>query len=247
MRNDLVSIIMPIYNEEKYLEEAINSVKEQTYTNWELICIDDASTDNSHEILEQNKMEKIKIISMKENYGSAIARNEGIKLAKGRFIAYLDADDYYDKNKLKKQIEFMKSNNYAITYTGYAFIYQNKKIKKVRVPKKLNYTKYLKNTMITSLGIMIDTKKIDKRKIYMEDRKLAEDTKTWIKILKQGEIAYGLNEILGYYRQGKNSKSNNKIKASKEVWKIYKEEKIPIIRALYYFTCYSFNAIRKRL
>ena len=247
MNEELVSVIMPVFNDEQYLEEAIQSMKKQTYTNWELICINDASEDNSLNILAKNKSDKIKIISMQKNSGSALARNEGIKIAKGRFIAYLDADDNYNENKLKKQVEFMQKNNYAITYTDYAFVYKNGKIKNVKVPKELTYTKYLKNTMITSVGVMIDTNKINKQNLYMENRKLAEDTKTWVKILKHGVTAYGLNEVLGYYRQGKNSKSNNKLKAAKAMWEIYKEENIPIIKSCYYFLCYSYNAIKKRV
>ena len=128
MNNELVTIIMPIYNEEKYLQEAIQSIVEQTYVNWELICINDASTDQSLELLNQYKSDKIKIISLQKNSGSAIARNEGIKQAKGRYIAYLDGDDYYHKNKLEKQLTFMQKNQYAITYTGYAFFNENKKM-----------------------------------------------------------------------------------------------------------------------
>lgn len=247
MNNELVTIIMPIYNEEKYLQEAIQSIVEQTYVNWELICINDASTDQSLELLNQYKSDKIKIISLQKNSGSAIARNEGIKQAKGRYIAYLDGDDYYHKNKLEKQLTFMQKNQYAITYTGYAFFNENKKIKHVKVPTKLTYKDYLKNTMITSLGIMIDTTRIPKEQLYMQDLKIAEDTKTWLNILKQGEIAYGINETLGYYRQGKNSKSNNKIKATKAVWNIYINEEIPKTKAVYYFLCYVLNAIKKRI
>ena len=169
MRDELVSIIMPIYNEEEYLEQAIKSVKEQEYENWELICVDDGSTDKSMDILNKHKSNKIKILELSKNNGTGIARNKALDMAQGRYIAYLDADDYYHKEKLKKQVEFMQKNNYAITYTDYAMVYADNKIKHVKVPEKLNYIEYMKNTMLTTLGIMIDTKKIDKANLYMED------------------------------------------------------------------------------
>lgn len=247
MKDELVSIIMPIYNEEKYLEQAIKSVKKQTYENWELICIDDGSTDNTMEILNKHKSDKIKIIKLSQNSGTNNARNKGLDIAKGRYIACLDADDYYHKEKLKKQIEFMQNNNYGMTYTDYAMVYEDNKIKHVKVPEKLDYIEYMKNTMIATSGIMIDTNKIAKQNLYMENLVLAEDTKTWLKILKTGHVAYGLNEELGFYRQRKNSKSHNKIKASKAVWDIYMNEEIPKIKAIYYFLCYAFNAIKKRI
>lgn len=121
------------------------------------------------------------------------------------------------------------------------------KTKNIKVPQKLNYISYMKNTMITTLGVMIDTEKIPKEELYMEDSKLAEDTKTWLRILRKGEIAYGINEVLGYYRQGKNSKSHNKIKAAKYVWELYQKEDISKLKASYYFLCYAYNAIKKRL
>lgn len=247
MRAELVSIIMPIYNGEKFLEQAIKSVKKQSYENWELICVDDGSTDNSMAILNKHKSNKIKIVKLSQNCGTNRARNKALDLAQGRYITYLDADDYYHREKLKKQVEFMQKNNYAITYTDYAIVYEDNKIKHVKVPKKLNYIEYMKNTMITTLGIMIDTNKIDKTNIYMENLALAEDTKTWLKILKTGKIVYALNEELGFYRQSKNSKSHNKIKAAKAVWNIYMNEEIPKIKAVYYFFCYAFNAIKKRI
>ena len=247
MRDELVSIIMPIYNEEEYLEQAIKSVKEQKYKNWELICVDDGSTDKSMDILNKHKSNKIKIVELSKNNGTGIARNKALDMAQGRYIAYLDADDYYHKEKLKKQVEFMQKNNYAITYTDYAMVYADNKIKHVKVPGKLNYIEYMKNTMLTTLGIMIDTTKIDKTNLYMENLELAEDTKTWLKILKTGKVVYALKEELGFYRQNKNSKSRNKIKATKAVWNIYMKEEIPKIKAIYYFLCYVFNAIKKRI
>lgn len=246
MKDELISIIMPVYNSEKYLERAIESIINQTYTNWELICINDASTDGSLEILKKYINEKIKVKSLDKNSGTAIARNEALKMAQGRYITYLDSDDYYDSKKLEKQIKFMIENNYAFTFTAYAFVNKVGKVTRITIPHKLTYKEYMKNTKLTTNAIMIDTKKINKNNLYMENLKIAEDTKTWLKILKQGEIAYGLNEILTYYMQWKNSKSKNKIKSANAVWKIYTKE-VGTSKAIYYFTCYAVNAIKKRL
>lgn len=127
MENELVTIIIPVYNAEKYIQETINTIKEQTYTRWEVIFIDDCSTDKSREIIKSNLSEKIKLIELKKHSGTANARNEGIKIAKGRYISFLDADDLWDKRKLEKQIKYMKDNNYYFTYT--AFKYVDEKIK----------------------------------------------------------------------------------------------------------------------
>lgn len=244
--DELITIIMPVYNSEKYLERAIKSVINQTYKNWELICINDASTDNSLQILKKYESNKIKIKSLKKNSGTAIARNEALKIANGRFIAYLDADDYYNCKKLEKQIKFMKINNYAFTCTSYSFINENGETKQIRIPQKLTYKEYMKNTRLIPTAIMIDTEKIKKSNLYMENLKIAEDTKTWLKILKNGEIVYGLKENLAYYMQWENSKSKNKIKAANAVWKIYKGE-VGRIKAIYYFIWYAFNASKKRI
>ena len=139
MKDELISIIMPVYNSEKYLERAIESIINQTYTNWELICINDASTDGSLEILKKYINEKIKVKSLDKNSGTAIARNEALKMAQGRYITYLDSDDYYDSKKLEKQIKFMIENNYAFTFTAYAFVNKVGKVTRITIPHKLTY------------------------------------------------------------------------------------------------------------
>lgn len=243
---ELITVIMPVYNSEKYLERAIKSVINQTYKKWELICVNDASTDNSLQILKKYESDKIKVKSLEKNSGTAIARNEALKLAKGRYITYLDSDDYYDYRKLEKQIKFMQHNDYAFTCTSYSFINEDGKTKQIIIPQKLTYKEYMKNTRLIPTAIMIDTEKIEKNKLYMENIKIAEDTKTWLRILKKGEIVYGLRENLAYYMQWENSKSRNKIKAAKAVWEIYKEE-VGRIKAVYYFGWYAFNACKKRI
>ena len=222
MKEELVSIITSLYNKEKYIEETIKSVKEQTYTNWELIIVDDLSEDKGKEICNKYINEKVKVISLDKNVGPAVARNKGIDIAKGRYIAFLDADDVWKKDKLEKQIKFMKENNYVFTYTEFKYIDENGKAKNkyTQVDKEINYKEALKKIRILTSTVMIDLKEIKKGLVKMPDVK-SEDIATWWNILRQGYIAYGLQECLVYYRVSKESLSGNKLKSAKNRWKLY--------------------------
>lgn len=247
MKEELVSIIIPVFNAEKYIEETIETVIEQTYTNWEMILIDDASTDQSKNKIKKKLSDKMTFIELDQHSGTAIARNEGIKIAKGRYISFLDADDLWDKDKIKKQLTFMKEHNYAFTYTAFQFIKNGKKSRKVQVQERLEYKEALKNTRILSIAVMIDTKKIHKEDCYMVNV-VNEDIATWWKLLKKGHVAYGLNEALVYYRRYKHSKSACKIKNAKYRWKLYREEeKLSIIKSVYYFLYYIWFGVMKRV
>jgi len=245
--HDLISIVMPAYNSEKYIRNSIKSVINQTYKNWELIIIDDYSTDNTVSIIEEFQNKNIHLIKNKKNSGAAISRNKGIKLAKGNYIAFLDSDDLWNKEKLEKQINFMKSNNYDFTYTSFTYL-KERKTKKVIIPEKLTYKESLKNTIILTSTVMINLKNIQKKIVYMPNIRKGQDTATWWNILKNNYIAHGLNMSLTKYRVHKNSLSNNKIKALIRTWKLYRKvEKFNIIISLYYFINYISNAIKKRI
>lgn len=175
----LVSIVVPVYNAEKFLADTIGSVQAQTYDNWELLLVDDYSTDGSVTLVKkyQKDDKRIKLIRMKQNSGAALSRNAGINGAKGRYLAFLDADDLWVKNKLKKQVTFMQQNDIAFSFTGYEFAssYGVPNGKKVRVPTKLTYKQALKNTTISTITVMFDMTKLAKEDIYMPDIK-SEDT-----------------------------------------------------------------------
>lgn len=137
-----IDIIMPTYNCEKYIKDAIQSVKNQTYKNWRLIIIDDASTDNTIKEIEKNIKEietKILLIKAHNHVGVAETRNIGINESKSKYIAFLDADDIWGKNKLEEQINFMKKNNYVFTYTSYTYLKNNKQKQVKYFPEKLEY------------------------------------------------------------------------------------------------------------
>lgn len=248
---DLISIIIPVFNAEKFLKETIRTVLDQTYQNWELLLINDYSTDKSKEIAQPFlKDKRIQWIDLKKNSGPAIARNKGINLAKGKYICFLDADDLWKKDKLEKQLNFMKEKKCAFSFTGYEFADENGKPngKKVHVPEKIKYKESLKNTIIWTSTVMLDMGKLKKNDILMPNVRKGQDTATWWKILKEINYAYGFNEILSFYRRSPNSLSANKLKALKRTWYLYRNiEKLSLIKSTYCFVIYCYNAIKKRI
>ena len=211
--DDLVSIITPAYNAAAYIAETIESVLAQTYPNWEMLIVNDCSKDNTAEIVQSyaKKDKRIKLINLKQNSGAAVARNTAIQNAKGRYIAFLDSDDLWKKEKLQKQIQFMQKNGYAFTYTSYEHFKETKENvhNQVQVPKNLNYNQALKGNQIGCLTVMLDRKQI--QNIHFTTQK-HEDYILWLNILKQGITAYGMQESLALYRTGNNkSISGNKL------------------------------------
>lgn len=246
----LVSIITPVYNAERFIAETIKSVKMQTYDNWEMILVDDVSSDNSEKIIKefQEKDKRIKYVKLNENSGAAVARNIGIEKAKGRYIAFLDSDDLWKREKLQKQIQFMKENDYGFTFTSYELMKEDgtKLDKMVKVPNKIDYNGLLKNTIIGCLTVIVDRDKVGDFKMPLIRK--GQDTATWLSILKNHNYAYGLNEILGEYRVVNGSISSNKIGALKRTWRIYREvEHLNLAKSCFVFSCYVINAIKKRI
>lgn len=251
MGKGLVSIVVPIYNSERFISATIDTVEKQTYENWELILVDDCSKDNSIKVIQERikNNNKIKLIKLQKNSGAAIARNVGIKNSSGQFIAFLDADDLWEDEKLRRQINFMNDNEYAFSFTGYEFAdeygFGNGKV--VKVPFKMNYKQALKNTTIFTSTVMFNLEKISKDEVYFENIK-SEDTATWWRVLKSGYLAYGLNEKLSYYRRTKGTLSSNKFEAIKRIWNLYRnQEKLNIFYSFYNFCFYALNAVKRRI
>ena len=217
---DLVSIITPAYNCEATIRETIESVIAQTYTNWEMIIVNDCSRDHTVDIVNNyvKKDARIKLINLKNNSGSAVARNAALEIAKGKYVALLDSDDLWKTQKLEKQIMFMKNNNYAFSFTAYeVFRNSNDKERRVyEVPCCVKYEQYLSNTIIGCLTVVVDRAQITD--FHMEKGYL-EDILTWMYYLRNGVIAYGLNENLASYRIVPGSKSSNKIANAKRYFK----------------------------
>lgn len=240
MTEDLVSIVTPLYNSEKFIEETIESVLKQTYNNWEMLIIDDCSTDLGPDIVKKysEKDLRIKYIKMEKNSGAALCRNKAIELSKGEFIAFLDSDDLWSERKLEKQLKFMKANGYAITFHSYEQIDEDgaKLNKIIKAPlKPVTYRSYLLNNPIGCLSGMYNIKKIGKQ--YMPLLQNREDTAFWLKLLKIEKKIYGFNETLAQYRVRKNSLSSKKIKLIKYHWTLYRKvEKLTLIESLFYLS-----------
>lgn len=248
--DNLVSIICATYNSAKYVEETIHAIIAQTYRNWELILVDDCSTDNTINILcsYERLYNNVILIQNEKNLGPGITRNNGILAAKGRYIAICDSDDIWYPQKLEKQISFMQLNHVVISYTSYELIDSNgvplkQVIKVINTP--IGYVDYLKNTIIGFSTSIIDRKYCPN--IMLADMRSREDTFLWCTLLKDGYKAYGINEVLAKYRIHESSVSANKIKASIQVWNLYRKRlRIPLIKCFFYFLCYAFHAVKKR-
>lgn len=253
MTEPLVSIVIPVYNAEKYLNETIKTIQEQTYKNWEAIFVDDCSDDNSLIILNNAKKidSRIKIFTMKKNNGNpSYPRNFGIKKVTGQFLCFIDADDKWSSDKIEKQVEFMKRKDIAFSYTSYEFADERciPLGKKVIAKEKLCYKEALKNNIISTITVMFNLSKIDIQLIEMPNLKYVEDTATWWKILRNGYIAYGIPSLFSYYRRIPHSNSSNKVKTLKSLWYLYRRnEELNIIKTFYCFVVKNINALRRRI
>lgn len=221
----LVSIITPVFNSEKYLSETIQSVLNQTYVYWELILVDDCSTDTSFEIAKtfERKDARIKIYQLTENKGAGIARNFGIKKAKGRLIAFLDADDLWMPEKLQKQISFMVDKKCYVSYSSYRLMDEDGTLqpKIVHALSELTFKKLLKSNYIGNLTGMYNAEVLGK--IYSPAIRKRQDWALWLAALKTEKRALGMQEPLAYYRLRKGSVSKNKIGLLKYNYAVYRE------------------------
>jgi len=245
----LVSIIMPMYNSERYIEESIQSVINQTYQTWELIIIDDQSKDKSVNIAERYAKtdERIKLVQTDINVGVAKARNRGIQEARGRYIAFLDSDDIWLSKKLGHQVEFMQNYQVPISYTQYRQFTDNsdKPGKLIDVEAMVDYSRLLKGNIMGCLTVMIDRDFIPE--VHMPEQR-HEDYIVWLSILKKGLYAYGLKEDLARYRKNLNSLSGNKFKSLHWTWNVYrKSEKLSFVKSSYYLWYYILKGLRKHI
>jgi glycosyltransferase involved in cell wall biosynthesis len=246
--NYLVSVITPCYNSQNYISYTIESVIRQTYENWELIIVDDGSEDGSKNIIAKysEKDPRIKLIELVNNQGPAHARNVGLEIARGRFIAFLDSDDLWDRKKLESQINYMLEYDVSFSFTSYQKINNKGDVvgKPVKAPKVLSYNNLLKSCPIGCLTVIYDQNKIGKH--YMPNFLKAQDYALWLKILKTGIHAIGIEENLAFYRIRKSSISRNKLYKAYFQWKIYrKQEKINIIKSIYLMLFYTFHGLNK--
>ena len=249
----LVSIIVPVYNVEKYIGETIACVEAQTYGNWELLLVEDNSSDRTLAVIgrcmEEREDSRIRLIRQPSNMGAARARNRGLKEARGRYIAYLDADDLWVPEKLEKELLFLREKEAAFSFTGYEFADEQGRGtgKVVHVPETLCYRRALSNTTIFTTTVMFDTEKIDREQLEMPVVK-SEDTALWFRVLRNGYTAYGLDENLVRYRRSDNTLSANKLEALRRIWHLYRRcENLSLPRSAWHFCFWAIRAVRRRL
>lgn len=248
-----ISIVVPVYNAEKYIEQTVDMVMKQTFTDWELILVEDCSKDNSAEVLRSLESEfqdaRIRVIYKEKNEGAAKARNTGIDAATGRYLAFLDADDIWMENKLSDELAFMQKKQAAFVFTAYEFGDENAvgTGKIVKVPEILTYKKALSRTIIFTSTTMFDVSVLGKDLVKMPAVP-SEDTATWWRILRSGYVAYGYPEVTTIYRRPPQSLSSNKGTAIYRIWYLYREvEKLPVIASMFYFVGWAFRATLRRL
>ncbi|NBG89624.1 glycosyltransferase family 2 protein [Isachenkonia alkalipeptolytica] len=243
----LVSVIMPAYNCEEYVIEAINSVLAQTYKNWELLVLDDGSKDNTLQIIEKfsQKDSRIKALPNGKNMGVSATRNRGIELASGDWIAFLDSDDMWEPLKLEKQFEVVENKSAEFLFTGSSYINEEGEPFKgiFEVPEKVTYKRLRNQNVISCSSVLVKKKYFEN--IKMEKDEMHEDYAVWLRILKLGVTAYGVNEPLLIYRISRNSKSGNKMKTVKMTYKVFRFVGINPIGSAYFMMRHVIASVGK--
>ena len=238
--SELISIITPTYNCANFIGETIDSVLAQTYSNWEMIIVDDCSTDNTEEIVNNysNSDKRIKYYKLDNNSGAAVSRTKAMELANGQYMAFLDSDDLRYPNKLEYQINYMKKNNYAFTCTKYEQINEKSKLldKVIMVVPKTNYNRLLLDCPVGNSTVMYDVTKMGKFKV--PNIRKRNDDALWLQMLKKEKYIYGIDEVLMKYRIRSNSISSNKFKLIGYHWYLYRNiEHLNIVRSVFHI-CY---------
>lgn len=240
MESGLISIITPTYNCAKFIGETIESVQAQTYTQWEMIVVDDCSTDTTKKIVESyaKEDERIRYHCLKENSGAAVARTTAMRLANGEYMAFLDSDDLWMCDKLEKQLEFMKGHDVAFTCTAYEQIDEEGKAlgKVMKTISKTNYNRLLLDCPVGNSTVMYNVEKMGKFEV--PDIRKRNDDALWLQMLKKEPYIYGMDSVLMRYRIRQNSISSNKMKVIKYHWILYRDiEHLSVIRSIFHI-CY---------
>ena len=248
--NVCISVITPCYNSGAYIADAIESVIAQSFVNWEMIIVDDCSSDNSAFIINQYSSKDARIKYFKTDFPSGsptLPRNIGIKYAKGKYIAFLDSDDIWLPEKLKEQIKFINKPDIAIVFSNYEKINEAGKraAREIIAPPLVDYYQLLKGNFIGCLTVLYDTDKVGK--MYFKNVR-HEDCVLWLSILKKGYKAQNTNTVTALYRVGSHSISSNKVKLLLWQWNILrKEEELSFYKAFYYYIHYAIRAFLKSL
>ncbi len=245
MENSLVSIVTPVYQCEDLVARTIESVLAQTYEDWEMLLIDDCSTDGSAAIVRAyaEKDSRICYEKLSVNSGAAVARNTAIGKARGRYIAFLDSDDLWVPDKLLKQVTFMRERDAAFTYTDYAFINNADEVTRERIACDdfVDYDRLIRGSIIMCSSVMLDREKVGE--FTMPNIRSGQDYATWTMLMRtRGITAYNVGEILARYRRDGASLSSNKIRAFRRTWGVNRRlEKMSFWKCLSCISVYSYH------
>ena len=243
----LVSVVMPAYNAETYISEAIRSVQSQTYTNWILLVIDDCSTDHTAEIVQTfaNADDRIRLFRNAHNLGTAKTRNRGFELSEGEWVALLDSDDMWHTDKLEKQLAAALRSGAEIIYCSYSLVQcDGQKISDYIVPEQTSYNDMLKESVLSCSTTLL-TKDIVDQNRFSPDY-YHEDFAYWLQLLKRGYTTSACREPLADYRIVKGSRSYSKVQSAKNRWKIYRKvEKLSLMKSLSVFLAYAVRGVKK--
>ena len=245
MKNELVSIIMPAYNSEKYVKTAIDSVLNQTYSNWELIVVDDCSLDDTFKIISNYSDDRIKIFSNEKNTGVSLTRKFALEQANGKWIALLDSDDAWDSKKLEIQMMFQEKNDADLLFTASAFMDDDgNRLKWVQhAPDQLKYRQLLKQNILSNSSALIRTD-LYKNNLVLDDT-LHEDFACWLNVMSNGIVAYGIDEPLLIYRLANSSRSSKKFRALLMNWRTYRYAGLNYFETLYYMIWSTIKSVVK--
>lgn len=248
MTEPLISVIMPAYNAERFIAEAICSVQTQTYENWELLILDDGSSDQTCSIAEKfaRQDSRIRLLKNEKNMGVARTRNRGFDLCRGELVALLDSDDVWHEDKLARQLDLLRRSGADLAYSSYAIV--DLSGQKVRadyiVPEEVGFRELLKENVIGCSAVLLRSELLEKNR-FLPDY-FHEDYVLWLQLLRDGHRAVGCREVLVNWRFVENSRSFNKKRAARNRWRIYRSYlQLPLHRSLWAFGHYAVRCLRK--
>jgi teichuronic acid biosynthesis glycosyltransferase TuaG len=244
-----ISIITPAFNSGRFIRETLDSVLAQSFTDWEMVIVDDCSSDNTIAVVDEcaRREDRIRWARSRTNQGAGLTRNQALALARGRYVAFLDADDFWDSTKLERQLRFMQQRACGFSYSGYRVIDERGEPlgQLGAVPVSTTYFDLLKRNRIGCLTVMLDREQVGD--VRFPPLRTNQDFALWLQLLRSGVTAFGLDEALATYRIVGNSNTRNKFKSARNVWKVYRCQGLPIIQTVWLYGHYVAHGTQKHI